>query len=300
MSGNLKLGALNVSFTDMTIPSGGIPITITRTYSSLSANTQGDFGYGWSLSMSNTKVQVIHQNDTMSDFGDYVSMEDGDRVIVTLPNGTVDKFTFEAEPNEAIGSSATGFIAVLDYVPAFIPAAGTHDQLLVNNVSLQQVGDEYVNLETGDSYNPALPEFGNNYTLQMQNGTQLVINATTGDLNQVIDTNGNSLTFSNQGIESSSGQSVTFTRDQDGRITSITSSAGQTLSYDYDSSGNLISFTDADGNTTQFTYLSDPAHYLNTIIGPDSITEAATSYDSAAASARSPTPMATRPITRTT
>ena len=46
--------------------------------------------------MSNTKVQVIHQNNELSGFGDYVPMEDGDRVIITLPDGTVDSFTFEA------------------------------------------------------------------------------------------------------------------------------------------------------------------------------------------------------------
>jgi hypothetical protein len=70
---------------------------------------------------------------------------------------------------------------------------------LVNNVELTQVGNEFVNEATGDSYNPALPEFGDNYTLEMHNGTQLVINATTGDLNQIVDTNGNTLTFGNNG-----------------------------------------------------------------------------------------------------
>ena len=109
--------------------------------------------------MSNTKVQVIHQNNDLSGFGDYVPMEDGDRVIITLPDGTVDKFTFEAQPGERCAA-----LAVIDYVPAFVPDAGT----ATSSSSTRQpaaVGDEYVN-ETGDSYNPALPEFGGNYTLQ--------------------------------------------------------------------------------------------------------------------------------------
>jgi YD repeat-containing protein len=52
------------------------------------------------------------------------------------------------------------------------------------------------------------------------------------------------------------------------------------VSYGYDSSGNLIAFTDENGNTTQFTYLSDPAHYLNTIIGADGIQAIQTQYTS--------------------
>jgi hypothetical protein len=49
VAGNLKLGNFTVSFTDVTIPVAGIPITIGRTYDTLNANTSGDFGYGWSL-----------------------------------------------------------------------------------------------------------------------------------------------------------------------------------------------------------------------------------------------------------
>ena len=275
LSKNLKLGALNLSFTDMTVPAAGIPITITRNYSSLNANQQGDFGYGWTLSMSNTTVQVIHQDNDLSDFGDYVPMEDGDRVYVTLPDGTREGFTFEAQPDESIGP------VVIDYTPAFIPDADARgDQLLVNTVDLTQVGNEFVNEATGDSYNPALPEFGNNYTLQQSDGTQLIINATTGQLASIVDRNGNSVTFTGMGIISSSGQSVQFTRDAAGRITAITSSGGRTDSYEYDSSGNLIAFTDPDGNTTQYTYLSTPAHYLSTIISPDGVQTEAIQYNS--------------------
>ena len=39
VSGYLKLGNLDLSFTDLTMPVSGIPITITRTYNSLNADT---------------------------------------------------------------------------------------------------------------------------------------------------------------------------------------------------------------------------------------------------------------------
>ncbi len=280
ISGNLKLGALNLSFTDMTVQAAGIAITINRNYSSLNANAQGDFGYGWTLGLSNTKVQVIHQDNDLSDFGDYVPMEDGDRVIITLPDGTRDAFTFEAIPGETMLGMP------VDYQPYFVPDAGTKDTILADEVSLQPVGNEWVNLETGDSYNPALPEFGGGYLLQLHNGTVLTIDGNTGDLVSIADRVGNTLTFNDDGIQSSSGPSVTFTRDAAGRITSITSSGGQTVSYQYDDQGNLVAFTDADSNTTQFTYYDDPiapnpaapAHYLQSIIAPNGVQAAAFDY----------------------
>src|SRR5262249_10165846 len=49
VKGKLKLGNFKLSFTDLTIPVTGIPITITRSYDTLNAGVKGDFGYGWSL-----------------------------------------------------------------------------------------------------------------------------------------------------------------------------------------------------------------------------------------------------------
>jgi RHS repeat-associated protein len=185
----------------------------------------------------------------------------------------------------------THLFADLRPSPTFVPDAGVTDQLLVNSASLQQEGDEYVDESTGDSYNPALPEFGGVYTLAMHNGTQLNINATTGDLASIADTNGNTLYFSGQGIETAAGVGVQFQRDYAGRITSISSvdasgTVGQTVNYQYDALGNLIAFTDADNNTTQFTYLpstgsgqAGSGHYLDTIIDANGVQAARTEYD---------------------
>src|SRR5581483_11496038 len=46
VAGELKLGNFTVSFTDLSIPVGGIPVTVARTYDTLTANRTGDFGYG--------------------------------------------------------------------------------------------------------------------------------------------------------------------------------------------------------------------------------------------------------------
>ncbi len=56
VSSNLKLGNFRLSFEDLSIPVVGIPITIARTYDTLRADRDGDFGYGWRLEYRNTDL----------------------------------------------------------------------------------------------------------------------------------------------------------------------------------------------------------------------------------------------------
>src|SRR5262249_47727030 len=58
VAGELKLGNFTLSFTDMTVPVGGIPITVSRTYDTLQANTRGDFGFGWRLEFRNVDLRT--------------------------------------------------------------------------------------------------------------------------------------------------------------------------------------------------------------------------------------------------
>src|SRR5206468_3148106 len=100
------------------------------------------------------------------------------------------------------------------------------------------------------------------YTLTTTDGTAYHYNQFSG-LQTSIDTNGNTLTFSSTGIVSSSGQSIQFVRDAQGRITSIIDPHGKALIYGYDGSGNLTSFKDVVGVTSTYQYLASPAHFLS-------------------------------------
>ena len=95
---------------------------------------------------------------------------------------------------------------VLDWVPTFVADLGVKSRLVVDSVPLRKVGDEYVDLETGQAYNPANYAFGGAYTLVTRAGYELTIDAETGDLATVTDPLGNTLTFTGMGIESSFGQ----------------------------------------------------------------------------------------------
>ena len=58
VAGDLKLGNFKLSFTDLSVPVTGIPISLTRTYDSLTANTTDDFGYGWRMEFRDTDLRT--------------------------------------------------------------------------------------------------------------------------------------------------------------------------------------------------------------------------------------------------
>tara|TARA_E500000305_G_scaffold36763_3_gene28012 strand:+ start:86 stop:17857 length:17772 start_codon:yes stop_codon:yes gene_type:complete len=277
VDGNLKLGNFEVSFVDLQVPVSGIPITVTRTYNSLNSDVQGDFGYGWSLEMSNTKVRLIEPEGDVGLFG-YKPYVDGTRVVITLPDGTEEGFTFYGKPGTQIAGT------VLDYIPTFIADYGVTSELIVSGSGLRKETStgEYYDLESNHTYNPADPVFGGAFLLRLRNGIELAINAETGDLSTITDRSGNELTFTGMGIEHNSGRNIEFERDYAGRITAIIDPAGNRLEYAYDADGNLISMTDRVGATTEYTYLegaNDPEHYLDEIIDPLGRSAVRTEYD---------------------
>src|SRR5262249_5187532 len=137
--------------------------------------------------------------------------------------------------------------------PYFVPDVGNTHSLTVPDVLLDKDPDsgEYFTItEGGDlaTYNPQDPDFGNQYTLKDTHGLQTTVNATTGKLLTVTDRNDNTLTFTDDGITSNAGRSVTITRDTAGRITAITDPRGNSVRYGYNAAGDLVSVTDRAGD----------------------------------------------------
>ena len=79
------------------------------------------------------------------------------------------------------------------------------------------------------------------------------------------------------GIIHSAGKSVTFTRDAEGRITTITDPLGNTIRYTYDFYGDLVSVIDQDSNVTLFKYNNQ--HGLLEIIDPRGNQSVRNEYD---------------------
>ncbi|MGN6545339.1 MAG: putative Ig domain-containing protein, partial [Aureliella sp.] len=289
VSGNLKLGNFALSFTDLTIPVAGIPITVARTYDTLTANQDGELGYGWKLAYRDVDLRTSLPKTGDEGGGVYTPFRDGTRVYVTLPGGQREGFTFRPK---AVGlfdpyqrerdvppefQSGNGLNAVY-FVPSFVPDKGVTDKLTVPRYQLTKQGHEYFQFGGGLPYNPQDPAFGSKLTLLSKDGVSYRIDGEAGQLVSVTDRDGNSLTLTDQGIRSSLGASISFTRNAQGRITSIADLAGKTVQYAYDNVGNLVSVTDRENNKTQFVY-GDPGHYLVRVIDPLGRTGARVEYD---------------------
>ena len=200
---------------------------------------------------------------------------------MTLPGGRREGFTFQPRRMSGFAGSVFGY-----HKPAFAPDAGVTSSLTVPdglNIVLQQDANGNWNAVDGNGgttvYNPDDPALGGVYSLTTKEGLAYQINAETRQVTQVVDVNGNTLTFTDTAVIHSSGQRVNIGRDPQGRITSITDPMGKVIRYVYDSSGDLISVTDRETNVTQFVYSPNRLHYLQQIIDPLGRTGVRTEYD---------------------
>jgi RHS repeat-associated protein len=259
IDGQFKLGNLNLTFVDLQIPLGGIPITVTRIYDSLQADVQGDFGYGWRLGLGQTKITTAMAGEPRPGNGSIVPMLKGSRVTVTLPDGSTESFTFEPQIKYP---GPVGNI----FMPYFIPDAGVQSRLFAQDhdkIELFQLdgsaNTEYLTPDGQFSYNPAHPHFGGRYYLVTKTGEVLTINATTGKLEGATDRNGNTITYGHDGITSKVGDTevrVVFERDpQTDCIRKIIAPDGSYLEYQYDPTTNdLVRVINRNGKATTYAY----------------------------------------------
>ncbi|AFZ10677.1 RHS repeat-associated core domain protein (plasmid) [Oscillatoria nigro-viridis PCC 7112] len=282
VSGDLKLGNFRLSFTDLTVPVAGIPINVTRTYDSLNANKGDDFGYGWRMEFRDTDLKTSLKADPIyEELGiNTAAFDSKTKVFITLPGGKRETFTFKPTPshlNQYLGAAGPGAAM---YKPAFESQKGSTMTLTVKDANLirNEYGEYYgVN---GQPFNPENPAFGRVYVLTTKEGIVYEIDAASGDLLTATDANGNKLTFSDAGIASSTGKSVTFERDAAGRIVGVVDPDGKKVKYEYDAKGDLVAVKDRENNTTRFVYGDeDRPHFLTEVIDSLGRSGVKTEYD---------------------
>jgi RHS repeat-associated protein len=281
VAGDLKLGNFRLSFTDLTVPVTGIPITLTRTYDTLTSNTTDDFGYGWRMEFRDTdlRTSLRKPDELQQELGVQNAWSDGTRVYITLPGGKREAFTFRPKQVEEIDGTPLLYFSKYFYTPEFVADKGVTSTLTVDSqfITLNRNTNEFMGF-AGNGYNPADQYFGGKYILTTKEGIKYEIDALSGDLLTISDTNGNKLTYTDEAVTSSTGKKITFKRDAQGRITSVVDPAGELIKYEYDDSGDLISVTDRENNTTRIEYNLTQKHYLNRIIDPLGRTGARNEY----------------------
>ncbi len=285
IAGGMKVGNFTITFTDVSVPLSGLPITVTRTYDSRD-KTVGDFGVGWRMELSSLKVteNSVAGKDWeqqmipgFAGMNRYALMPMRPKIVsVTWPDGTIERFAMSVSPSQQMLVPIAFFDRIV-FTP--VPPATSRLEVLGDTSGYYDggapgVGDIYLYSDS-TAMDPA------NYRLTAKDGTTYTFvgnaNAPTARLQSLTEPNGNSLQITLNGIVHSSGKGVTFQRDDRKRITSITDPRGGTLRFTYDERGDLIQATNANGDATRYTY--DGNHGLVEIIDPRGVPVARNEYD---------------------
>jgi hypothetical protein len=95
--GKLKLGQFRLSFADIRLDAGGLPLMLTRTYDTTRKDVQGDFGWGWSASGQDITVRKnvtlgLAWEITQQQFQLCLRPVGKRRISITLPDGGLYRF----------------------------------------------------------------------------------------------------------------------------------------------------------------------------------------------------------------
>jgi RHS repeat-associated protein len=276
---NLKVGQFTVSFEDMSVPVAGIPIQVIRTYDSRDKR-KGDFGYGWTLGIKNLRVEKsqvlgLKWRGTTNGglFPTYCIENTKPHIVsVTMPDGKVEKF------DARLQKMCQQYVPLQGGNLIFAAQPGTTGKLeVVGDNTIQVAGSipgpvDFIGFNGQGIFDSA------QFKYTSKDGTEFILNQN-GGLQSVKDLNNNTLTISANGITHSSGKSVSFTRDNQGRISAITDPDGKIQTYNYDANGDLISFINRASETTSYSYYTNPAHHLKDITDARGITPIRNEYD---------------------
>ncbi len=268
-------GAFSFTITDFNLAVGGIPVQVNRTYSTLQRFEKYDFTYAWSIDYQNVKLEEsIHPGkgwkvtpDVL--IGSCFKTDKQHIVNIALPDGTTESFEFKF-------SRECGhyFVGSFYDAPILLPLNGTEARLEVIMASSDAVmvnnRGELFNSRTLELYNPKW------YRLSLPNGMVYEIDQDFG-IRNIIDIRGDTLTYNNDGIVSSRGESLSFERDSQNRITSITDLAGKTVTYHYNQNDDLDYVIDQMGQKTEYRY--QVGHLLEEYYDPSGLRLTKNIYD---------------------
>ncbi|HEY6348292.1 MAG TPA: RHS repeat-associated core domain-containing protein [Candidatus Angelobacter sp.] len=280
---NVKVGDFTLAFKDLEVPVVGLPVRVGRMYDSRD-KASSDFGVGWSLTISNVRLQkngklganwIMTENDSGFIPSFCLQPLKPHVVTITFPDNTVYRFQETTSPSCQSVAPIESANLIFVQMPGPARTQGASLQIVGDNSSLVNPPSpgpvDLLDFTTVDDANQTV------FQLTTVDGVTYAIDQTLG-VTSVTDRNGNQVTIETNGITTSTGKSVAFTRDGQNRITKITDPDGNTLNYSYTAGSDLASFTDRVGNTTTFSY--DATHLLTNIVDPRGVQAVKNTYDS--------------------
>lgn len=258
-----EVGNFSLTFPDMTVNIGNMPLTVNRVYDSRRRGINGDFGHGWSVEL--VKGLKAEPNGDLGAewtqttsggwFPSYcIAPATGSEhyVLVTYPGGRQEQFNLQARLTTGSTCRAVYPINNSWGVVEVYFSEGSMGS------SLEVVGESSgLSLSGGVLLDSSLVETWNasRFRLTTAEGWVYVVDETDG-LISMQEPNGDTVTIGQSGIIHSAGYSITFTRDGQGRITQMAEPDGNVRRYSYDDRGDLVVATDREGYDTQMTYNS--------------------------------------------
>lgn len=263
VTGQLKPGRYVTTYNDLAVPVAGIGMNVQRSYDSYSTGSgSSDFGPGWHVGLSNMSVRVnrtlgdggwsLYSSSCVFGFCNYAYTSTIPHyVTVNYPDGHTEVFDY----TPAGGSGAFYFLGTSAFTPR--PGTGTTSTLQVD-------GDTSVDYGFNGSLTSGVsgPVFDpQRFVLTTKDGHVYTLDRTLGLVAEK-DANGNSITVDSGGVHSSTGQSISYTRDSahGNRISTITGPDGHAINYGYSTTGDLTSVQYPDGTTAGYSY--DSNHHL--------------------------------------
>ena len=261
LAGGFKVGRWAFSEVDLKRTVSGIPLVFTRSYDSQD-HAGGDFGPGWRLGLvgrATDTAREVEGDDLVAMFSEE-PYTDQTHIFIHKPDGQVAGFRFAPKPRS---------MPPFQYTVAFEPDEGVQDRLEAPG---QQVVWNYGTgyLDFVIPYNPDL------FVLTTREGVRYTYDEALG-LRSVEDVYGNTLTVSEAGVTHSDGTTITFVRDDAGRITELVEPdpdpedalPAPRRTYRYDALGRLAAAVDQEGRATTYSYgVPEVPHQLTAIHDP--------------------------------
>ena len=276
--GDAKVGAFTITYTDVTVPVSGMPLTVERTYDSR-VPFERDFGRGWSLDIKRGKFQHNRPEHTEwiiargGGFFRWPCEDVQEQELHTTELRVSDRERYVFHMDVASGAAIQGaceFSVDYELVHGTVPGPATL-QILGGNSGLWLRGSQQ--LISWD-----FEEFEiRGVRLTTPDKRVFDFHQDRDGIFRVEDPNDNQIHIGADGLIHSAGKSVDFERDGDGRITRVVLPDGNDIEYAYDGEGHLVAVTDEIGNVTQYEYNS--FHQLTRIIDPSGSTPARQIYD---------------------
>ena len=276
--GEAKVGAFTITYTDVTVPVAGMPLTVERTYDSR-VPFERDFGRGWTLTIKQGKFEhnrPVDQDWDLVRGGGFLRLpcqqtQEHELHTTELRVSDRERYVFHMQVNPAGAIlGGCGFNVGYEYVHGTIPGAATLQILgdsdgLYLNGSSQLITWDFTEFEI------------RGVRLTTPDKRVFDFHYDRDGIFRVQDPNDNEVHIQRDGLRHSAGKSVAFERDRAGRITRATLPDGNDITYAYDQDGRLVAVTDELGNVTRYEY--NGAHQLTRIIDPSGNTPARQLYD---------------------